>query len=149
MHYKVEVLIDIPREKMIGIFDNPDNLNNWQPTFLGIEHIEGVQRTKGAKSRLRYTQGKGEMEMIETILVYNMPDEFSCTYEAKGVVNINKNYFYAEGDKTRWVTDTDFQFTGFPMKLMGMLLPFMFKSQTNQMMQNFKTFAETGETVIA
>ena len=146
MQYKVEIVIDVPREKMIEMFDNPDNLNKWQPTFLGIEHVEGVERTKGAKSSLRYKQGKGEMEMIETVLVYNMPDEFSCTYEANGVLNINKNFFYAEGDKTRWVTDTEFQFNSLPMKLMGMLLPFMFKSQTNQMMQNFKTFAETGET---
>jgi hypothetical protein len=149
MHYIVEILVDIPREKLIEIFDNPDNLNKWQPTFLGIEYVEGVDRTKGAKSRLRYKQGKGEMEMFETILVYNMPDEFSCTYEAKGVLNINKNFFYAEGDKTRWVTDTEFQFTNFLMKLMGMLLPFMFKSQTKHMMENFKKFAETGEAVKA
>jgi hypothetical protein len=82
------------------------------------------------------------MEMIETILVYNLPDEFSCTYEAKGVVNLNKNFFYEEGNKTRWITDTDFKFDSIPMKLMAALLPFMFKSQTKQMMKNFKTFAE-------
>lgn len=28
MHYKVEVLVDLPREKMIELFDNPDNLDN-------------------------------------------------------------------------------------------------------------------------
>ena len=146
MQYKVEIMIDLPRDKMIEIFDNPDNLGKWQPTLLGIEHVEGEERTKGAKSRLRYKQGKGEMEMIETVLVYNMPDEFSCTYEANGVLNINKNLFYAEGDKTRWVTDTEFQFSSLLMKIMGLLLPFMFKSQTNQMMKNFKRFAETGKT---
>lgn len=143
MRYNVEIIIDLPRKKMIDIFDNPDNLKEWQPTFIGIEHIEGIERTNGSKSRLRYKQGKGEMEMIETILVYNMPDEFSCNYEAKGVLNINNNFFYDEGDKTKWVTVTEFQFTNILMKLMGTILPFMFKSETKKMMQNFKLFAET------
>jgi len=145
MRYTVEVTVDLPRDKMVEIFDNTDHLDKWQPTFLGFEHFEGEERTTGAKSRLRYKQGKGEMEMIETILVYNIPEEFSCTYEASGVVNINKNFFHADGDKTRWVTDTEFQFTSLPMKIMGTLMPFMFKSQTRQMMNNFKVFAETGE----
>lgn len=146
MKYKVEVVIHLPREKMIEMFDNPDNLSKWQPTFLGIEHVEGIKRTAGAKSSLRYKQGNGEMEMIETILVYNLPDEYSCTYEANGVLNINKNFFYAVGNETRWVTETEFLFTSLPMKLMGMFLPFMFRSQTKQMMQNFKKFVETEET---
>ena len=149
MRYKVEIVIDSPRDQLIEIFDNPENLGKWQPTLLGIEHVEGVERTKGAKSRLRYKQGKGEMEMIETVLVYNLPDEFSCTYEANGVLNINMNYFTSEGDRTRWVTDTEFQFSSVPMKIMGALMPFMFKAQTRKMMQNFKTFAETGEAAEA
>ena len=101
MQYNVEIVVDLNRDRMIEIFDNSKNLSKWQPTFLGIEHVEGIERTKGAKSTLRYKHRKGEMEMIETILVYNMPDEFSCTYEANGVLNINKNFFFAEGDKTR------------------------------------------------
>ena len=147
MKYKVEIVINLNREKMIELFDNPDNLNKWQPTFLGMKHVDGKERTKGAKSCLYYKQGKGEMEMIETILIYNMPDEFSCTYEAKGVLNINKNFFYIDGNKTRWVTDTEFKFLNLPMKIIGILFPFMFKSQTKKMMQNFKWFAETGKAV--
>jgi hypothetical protein len=36
-----------------------------------------------------------EIEMIETILVRDLPNEFSGTYEAKGVFNIVKNTFIA------------------------------------------------------
>jgi hypothetical protein len=44
MNYKVEIIIDLPRNKMIEIFDNPDNLSKWQPTFLRIKHIEGLNQ---------------------------------------------------------------------------------------------------------
>ena len=69
------------------------------------------------------------------------------TYDTKGVHNIQKNYFKDEGDKTRWVSETEFQFSGFGMKLMGFLMPGAFKKQSFKYMQDFKAFAETGKSV--
>ena len=56
MRYKVEIVIDSPRDQLIEVFDNPENLGKWQPTFLGIEHVEGVERTKGAGASAARTE---------------------------------------------------------------------------------------------
>lgn len=143
MRYQEDIIINLPREKVVEIFDNPDNLSKWQPTLIKFEHIEGEAGQPGAKSRLVYKQGNGEMEMIETITTRNLPEEFTSNYEVSGVLNINRNYFHAISDtQTRWVTDTEFQFSNIMMKLMGVFMPFMFKRQTRTFMQDFKTFAE-------
>ena len=57
--------------------------------------------------------GKREVEMIETITVRNLPDEFSGTYEAKGVFNIAKNKFVKLSEtRTKYITENEFQFKG-------------------------------------
>ncbi len=142
MQYSCEISIDLPRERVIELFDNPDNLSQWQPTLKFFEHFEGELGKPGAKSRLIYNERGRELEMIETILVRNMPDEFSGTYQAKGVFNTVKNIFYEQGEnQTRWVLDTEFEFSGM-MKLMGFFMRGAFPKETAKGMRLFKEFAE-------
>ncbi|HUM45393.1 MAG TPA: hypothetical protein PLD84_00600, partial [Chitinophagales bacterium] len=83
-----------------------------------------------------------EMEMIETITVRNLPHEFSGTYEVNGVLNIVRNKFLPVGNnKTKHISEQEFQFSGF-MKVMGWLMPGVFKKQSMKYQQDFKTFAE-------
>lgn len=82
------------------------------------------------------------MEMVETITVRNLPDEFSGTYEAKGAFNIVKNKFFPlPVHRTLYVNEQEFQFKGF-MKIMGFLMPGMFKKQSMKYLTAFKNFAE-------
>ncbi len=145
MKYTTTIDIDLPRERVIELFDNPDNMPKWQPELVHFEHISGERGRKGARSRLRYQMGNREVEMIETITARNLPEEFSGTYEAKGVWNMQENYFESISDSsTRWRTVSEFRFKGL-MKLMAILMPKAFKKQTYTNMQRFKAFAE-GET---
>ncbi len=142
MKYTCETIIDLPRDRVIELFDNPDNLSKWQPTLKSFAHFEGELGKPGAKSRLLYDERGRELEMIETILVRNLPDEFSGTYEAKGVFNTVKNLFHEEGEnQTRWVLDTEFEFSGL-MKLMGIFMRGAFPKETAKGMRLFKEFAE-------
>ncbi len=142
MKYTTEIIIDLPRQRVIELFDNPDNLAKWQPGLKSFEHFEGELGQSGAKSRLLYDEGGREIEMVETILTSNFPDEFSGTYEAKGVFNRISNYFYEEGkNQTRWVTENEFRLSGL-MALMGIFMRGAFPKQTLEHMQNFKDFAE-------
>ena len=93
MKYTNEVVINLPLKKVIELFDSEENLFKWQPELISFEHLSGEKGEVGAKSKLRYTMGKREIEMIETITVKNLPKEFSATYEAKDVWNEMKNYF--------------------------------------------------------
>ena len=83
------------------------------------------------------------MELIETITKRDLPDEFSGTYEANGVFNIQSNRFIAVDDKTtKYISETEFQFKGF-MKILGLLMPGAFKKQSMKYLLDFKKFAES------
>ena len=142
MRYETEVMIDLPRARVIELFDDPDNLAKWQPGLKSFEHISGEEGQPGAKSKMIYDMSGRTVEMIETIETRDLPDEFIAIYEAKGVWNWNANRFYEAGaDKTRWVLDTDFKFSGF-MKIMSIFMQGTFKKQSLQTMMDFKQFAE-------
>jgi len=143
MRYECEVIIELPRERVIEVFDNPDNLPKWQEGLQVFEHFEGEEGRPGAKTRMLYDMNGREVEMIETIVVRDLPDEFTATYEAPGVWNLNVNHFYEDGpEKTRWVIDTEFKMKGL-MMLMGVFMRGNFPKQTLQHMNDFKSFAES------
>lgn len=144
MRYTCEVTIERPRERVIELFDNPDNLSKWQSGLRSFEHVSGEPGQPGAMSKLVYDEGGRRMEMIETITTRNLPDEFSGTYDAPGVHNRMSNHFYEDGpDRTRWVADSEFQFTNLMMKAMGFLMRGAFPKRTQEMMEKFKAFAES------
>lgn len=143
MKYTCELVVNVPRERMLELFDNPDNLVHWQPGLVSFEHQSGEPGQPGAKSKLLYDMNGRKVEMIETITARNLPDEFSGTYEAKGVYNLNENHFYEDGpDRTRWVLDMEFKFSGF-MKIMALFMGGAFRKQTMEHMEHFKKFAES------
>lgn len=143
MKYSNEVVIDLPRKKVIELFNSEENLFKWQPELLSFEHLSGEKGEVGAKSKMQYKMGKREIDMIETITVMNFPDEFSATYEAKGVWNEMKNYFEEIDEKTtRWRSESHFKFKGF-MRLIGFFMPDGFRKQSQKSLERFKTFAET------
>lgn len=49
MKYESELVIDLPRERVIELFDNPDNLPKWQEGLQSFEHISGEVGQPGAK----------------------------------------------------------------------------------------------------
>lgn len=142
MKYSSEIEINLPVSKVVELFDNPENLKYWQPGLKSFEPISGTPGQPGAKSKLVFQMGSREIVMIETITVRNLPQEFSGTYEAPGVFNIVKNYFVSiDDDTTKYISEQEFQFKGM-MKIMGWLMPGMFKKQSLDFLQKFKSFAE-------
>ena len=62
-------MINLPREKVIELFDNPDNMKHWQLGLVSFENISGTPGEVGTKSRLKYKMGKRDVEMVETIKI--------------------------------------------------------------------------------
>lgn len=142
MKYTCEVMIDLPRHRVIELFDSQENLSKWQPGLQSFEHLSGDPGQPGAQSRLIYDENGRRIEMVETILARNLPEEFSATYEAKGVWNSSAHYFHEAGpERTRWVMDNEFKFSGW-MSLMGIFMRGAFPKQTMTEMNRFKEFAE-------
>lgn len=142
MKYTTTINIQEARDKVINLFDSVDNMYKWQPGLISFDHLSGDPGREGAKSRLKYKMGKREVEMIETIIRRNFPDEFSGTYEARGVWNKQVNSFEViDEHSTRWTSVSEFRCSGF-MKIMCWLMPGAFKKQTLKLMNHFKEFAE-------
>ena len=148
MKYTTEIVVDVPREEFIKKMDDPDNMKHWQQGLIGYEKLSASPGQEGSRMSLSYEMGKRKMDLVETIIKKNLPEEIHMTYETKGVHNIQKNYFKEEDEKTRWVSESEFQFSGFGMKLMGFLMPGAFKKQSLKYMQDFKAFAENGTSVL-
>ena len=142
MKYTDEIEINQPINKVVELFDNEDNLFKWMNGLQSIEHLEGNPGEKGSTTKMLFKEGKREIEMIETIIENNLPEEFIATYEAKGVYNLAKISFVSLTDtKTKYITEQEFQLKGF-LKIMGLLMPGIFKKQTNKYLNMFKEFAE-------
>ena len=147
MKYTVQIDIDLPRSRVIELFDSTENLYKWQRGLQSFEPVSGEPGEPGAQSKVVFQMGKRKIEMLETITKKNLPREFNGTYDAKGVHNVVNNRFVEVGaDKTRWESENVFEFKGF-MKLIGLLMKGSFPKQSLQYMRDFKEFAEQGKDV--
>jgi hypothetical protein len=141
MKYSVEIEIGLPRDRVIELFDNTDNLPKWQPSLLSFEALSGDPGQKGAKSKMRYKMGRKEVEMVETITDNRFPEALTATYEANGVWNEVVNRFDETPRGTKWTMESEFQCQGV-MRVISFLMPGVFKKESLKQMRNFKAFAE-------
>lgn len=143
MQYTSEIEIELPRDQVIELFSDPENMKHWQDGLVGYEHLSGTPGEIGSKTQIEYLMGKRQIKMVETITKRDFPDEFAAHYEANKVFNIVDNTFVPVNDKrTKWVCYNEFQFKGF-MKIIGFLFPGSFKKQSLKVMKDFKAFAES------
>lgn len=144
MKFTCQVDINLPREKVVKLWDDPENLVHWQDDFMSFEHVSGQVGQTGALSKMTYKQGKGKMILHETILENTLPDSFRGRYVHEKMTNTMSNRFEKLGEnKTRWTADLEYeQFNGLMMKIMAKLFAGKFKSQTQKWLDQFKVFAE-------
>ena len=83
MRYTCEISINLPRDKVIELFDNPDNLAKWQKGLKSFTLESGQEGMPGAKSRLVYDMNGKNIEMIETIITRNLPMNFPARMKPK------------------------------------------------------------------
>lgn len=142
LRYTTRVEIELPRQRVIELFENPDHYSSWQESLVGLERLDGEAGQVGRRTRLQHKMGKREIEMLETITQRDLPDMLTATYEAKGVWNQAINRFEESGiDRTTWSIDTEFRCSGI-MWVLTKVAPGMFKKQTQSVMEGFKAFAE-------
>jgi len=148
MKYQQEIIIKRSRNEVVNKFSDPDNMEHWQRGFVFMKPINGELGAEGSQNLLKYDMGKRVVEMTETILKNDLPQEFSATYEAKGVYNFQVNKFEETSENhTLWITFNEFKFNGF-MKFIGWFMPGAFKKQSYKFMQDFKAFVEDGKSVM-
>lgn len=148
MLYTTEIIVKVPLDAFVKKMDNIDNMKHWQRGLQSTEHISGNPGDLGSKLKLNYKYDKRHMEIIETITKNDFPNEFCATYSAKGMNNIQTNYFSETADGfTKWTSINEFTPLSFSMRTMLFLMPKAFKKQSLKYMQDFKNFAENGTSV--
>lgn len=141
MKYASGVIINKPREEVIELFDNSENHFKWMRGLKSFETFEGNPGQPGAKSKIVIESHGRKIEMIETITHRNLPDEYHGSYETNGIHNIIKNYFLEEGNKTKWIVESEFVFKWYT-KILYMLMKSQFQKATLKSLDDFKEFAE-------
>ena len=144
MKFECEVEIDLNREETVKLWEDPENLVHWQDGFVSFEDLERSAGAVGAKSRMLYDNNGRKIDLTETILENNLPDNFKGLYEAKEMTNTMNNRFVELGEnRTKWISEIHYtNFNGFIVKAMAFLFPSMFKKQVQKWMDQFKAFVE-------
>ena len=142
MNFTTQITINRPRQRVVELIRNPDNIAKWQPGLQSVELLAGEQDQVGARSRIVFEMRGLRLELIETIVEHSPPDRFSSVFEARGVRNRVENRFFEDGpDQTRWVMANSFKFTGL-MSVVGLFLHDFVPHQSLESMNRFKQFAE-------
>src|SRR5690606_6891441 len=122
--------IDKPIDEVVALYSNPDHMKAWMDGLQSFEMLTGEPGQPGSTNRFVFLMRGKEMEMIETIITANWPEEFRVRYDAKGVVNYVTSRFERLSDtRTRCYNEQDFEFRGF-MKFIAWLMPGAFKKQS-------------------
>lgn len=136
--------IDLPRDRVIELFDDPGNMKHWQDGFESFEHVAGNPGETGAQAIIRYNMRGKKFELLETVIKRDVPREFHGTYEGDWGKNSMDNYFEEIGQtKTRWRAEVEYtQVNSLMMNIMNFLMPGMARKQTQKWLNQFKVFAE-------
>ena len=144
MKFTCTAEINLPVKRVSALFNDPNNLERWQEGFISHQHLRGIPGEPGAKSRISILRRNRRIVVIETIIFKNLPFELNALYEQEHMVNTLSNRFNSLSEsKTRYEAQVEYvKFIGFMPKMMALLMPWMFKRQTQKWVNRFKAFAE-------
>ena len=144
MKYNCSIEINKPLDELSKLWEDENNFKHWQDGFISIELLEGEKGQKDSKSKILFLQGKRKMELIETVLLNELPNHKKALYEHIHMTNTQSSKFESLSDaKTLYSSEVEYlKFNGFMPKLIAKLLPGLFKKQSEKWMKQFKEFAE-------
>jgi uncharacterized membrane protein len=148
MKYSCTVTINLPISKVVELWENELHFKEWQDGFKSIEHISGQPNTKGAKSKITLND-KRKIELIETIISTNLPNEKVALYEHIHMSNTQTTKFISIDDTiTQYISEIEYiKFNGIFITLIAKLFPNKFKAQSQKWMNQFKKFSEENHQI--
>jgi carbon monoxide dehydrogenase subunit G len=158
MKYTVSIEIALPREQVARLLADPAHLPKWLRGMVLHEPLNGMHGQVGTESRVVLQTGKQQMECTETITrrepadLHEIPSDAIVHFEreivATGMWSAARERLIEAGpEQTLWESENEYRFKGLLMRLVGFLMPGVFRKQSRQHMQDFKAFAEQGTDV--
>lgn len=144
MKFTCTVHINKPQHIVAEFFANVEHLGEYQEGFQKKELVSGEPWQEGTVSKLYYQNGKRKMELTETILKNDLPNEFLAEYFHTHTENTMKSTFtIISPTETRYDAEIHYtKFKGAIVKIMAFLFPSFFKKQVQKWLNNFKIFVE-------
>lgn len=143
MKYSNKVTINAPRDRVCESFSDPSKVGEWQDGFIGMEAVSGEKGQAGNVNLMKYDNNGRKMDLTETIEFNSLPDSFAATYTTPNFWSRAECTFSDTPDGgTHLVMETETKLSGIFMKVMGTLMPGMFKKQSQKMLDNLKAFVE-------
>lgn len=143
MKYKFELEVNAPYDLVVRLLDDASQISTWQPECTSQVQINGEPGHVGSQARLTYNMSGRPFEMVKTVIVRDLPNEYTSTFEGAGIVNQLTHRFADIGpDATYWQLQSEVRFTNWLMKVFGALASGAFRDQSWRYMNLFKRFAE-------
>ncbi|MFD4027855.1 SRPBCC family protein [Streptomyces sp. NPDC058576] len=158
MKYTVSIEIALPRERVVHLLADPAHLPEWLRGLVLHEPLSGVHGQVGTTSRVVLQTGQRQMECTETITrrepadLHGIPQgsvvHFDREIVGEGMWSAVRDRLTEAGPQTTlWESENEYRFSGLPMRLVGFLVPGVFRKQSLRHMRDFKAFAEEGKDV--
>ena len=93
MKYTCTIEINLPIDQVVQLWKNEDHFKEWQDGFQSIEHLSGAPNSKGARSKIILQDDKRRIELLETIISSNLPQEKKALYEHVHMINTQTTRF--------------------------------------------------------
>ena len=144
MKFTCSTEIQLPKERVVELWKNPENFKFWMDGFVKYEHRSGAPGEVGSTAKIYFKQGNKELELREVVLINDLPDLFQARYEHIHMTNTQTVRFEALGEsRTHYSSEIAYtEFHSFLPRLMSWLFSSMFKKPVQKWMNQFKAFAE-------
>ncbi|WP_034058337.1 SRPBCC family protein [Lacinutrix jangbogonensis] len=140
MKFTCAIDINADIKTIQAAFFNTDDMKYYQDGFQSKTLIRGNPGEKGAKSKLVFDK----LELIETIIVNDLPENFLALYEHKHTTNtMHVSFKPLANNKVRYTSIVEYtKLNGLVIKLIAKVYPSMFKKQIDKWLKQFKTHVE-------
>ena len=142
MKYTLSNTINRPLEEVIEKFIEPDGAIHWMEGLQKIERLSDKPHEVGAKSNFHFLHRNKKMQITETILEQNLPDQIKFGFQSTmGYNEVEMLFERLSDDSVKQINNSYFELKGF-MKVFGFLMKGMFKKQSLKYMVSFKKYVE-------
>lgn len=142
MEYTSEIEIDAPLNIVVKYYGDIKYLGNWQPNLKAIEMLRGEPNEENSQVQLKFNTNGRTVDVRETLIKSNLPEEFTKTYFMKGVhQTLTSRFESISENKTKWVTQNKFEFSGFYAAMASVMMESL-KKEGAKNLNLFKQFAE-------
>lgn len=143
MKFTNQIEIKAPLDRVITLFLDVDHFSQWQPDLIKVDVLSKPYGKLGSESELTYKLGNKEICMNQIITKNNLPKSLCAVRETANVWNLVEHSFYSKSEtETVWVSKNEYKCSGF-VRLLIMLMPDMFKNQSQTSLEYFKEFVES------